>query len=436
MVGDGKQDGAGGGSSPRQPAAASRNPISAVATGLSLGGGTFSIIQSVADPPQTRKKGAYGSFEKNQDLLQELRGAQRERNCPQKVGGVAELEAVPAEAYGGAACPLEPFCGLSAGQMPCAESRHFQVAFGNVTDLATTQSRQKDDSGLVTIKSGVMLGLPSFADQSWEHVREPRSIRSLHDEDERLHFQMALDCCGIDFIHKPGEDADKMMMTFDKDTVPGNLKEVLDRLKKLQQLDHINVARVLQACEDETHIFLIYEAQNGMGLLPLLLNARRKLLSVPQLAKLCQQLSAALAQCHKQQVFHLDWSLFNVMSLSYESLFPVRLFGVGLAGVLCAGSKASNTETSWGVRAPFCFFSPEVCRVMMDKEVGSVLEGACRPLGPRRRGVYVHNRSSTFWWSYRDGVPEERAQREGQLRRGLQPHRSSGPRLHGESVAK
>mmetsp|Transcript_94755 Transcript_94755/g.245231 ORF Transcript_94755/g.245231 Transcript_94755/m.245231 type:complete len:1038 (-) Transcript_94755:115-3228(-) len=327
------------------------------------------------------KKGRYGGLAPTGELVDALRSAKKQRAQETQVAGVNDQDIIPVSAYS-SICPLEYCCGISMNGGPCSENKMAQAAFGNLADLATLDNRRKDHVIDQHITIGTMLGLPPYDEQGYELVVEPRALRSLHNDDEREHFVIAGQTFGLQYVHKQGDEANRVMVSYRKNEVPGSEMEVKERIKKLLAIDHINVAKLLQVCEDDEEFYLIYEAQDGMGYLPCQVLSRGVTLTASEGAKLIQQMAAAAAACHRAGIYHLDWSIWNVMSMTYGSLFPMKVFGFGLAGCLHSGKSSNVHEGMWEARGAFFYMSPEVCRIRCDPDISQPY----RKLDPTLKG--------------------------------------------------
>lgn len=289
------------------------------------------------------------------------------------VVGAGATASPPAQAFG-SRCALDGFpacCGQSTSELPCAGSRAFQAFCGSPADLATQASKVKQEEAAANdvMQAGTMFGLPSLEEAGWGRVddaaEEGPRLRDVEEEHDRAR---AMQCLGLAPVsrytvqegHLPG-----MLLTVAKDKVPGTVPEVKALLRGLERVNHVNAVRLLQACETEDRLHLVYEACPGAGLLPRRL-AEQHLLSAADGAWLLQELAAVVAFCDGQRLSVLDWSLWNVMSQSFRSLLPVKLFGIGLAGVLydgVDGHTAGAMPPNSPVRGAFRFRPPEICRL-------------------------------------------------------------------------
>lgn len=292
-----------------------------------------------------------------------VRASKITRKSTAKINGFDEEDYfVPSSAYG-SLCPLEHMCNVPVNQLPtaCTKSVIFQSAFGNPGDVALMMRQAEDTNSAGVMDDGVMLGYPSLEERGWEYVEEPRAVRILSTNDEREFLSRACECFGMSYVHKQGEESDRFAVSYAKAHVPGSCSDIVDRVKKLQGLEHVNVIRFIEACEDQSYFHLIFESLDGAGYLPLRVNGHGNL-PPNDVAKLCQQMAAGLAAGFRKGLNLLDWSVWNILSTNYYNLLPIKVFGLGLVGVFHNGGSG---QSSWAQRAPYYYMAPEICRPLL-----------------------------------------------------------------------
>mmetsp|Transcript_22620 Transcript_22620/g.77300 ORF Transcript_22620/g.77300 Transcript_22620/m.77300 type:complete len:954 (-) Transcript_22620:82-2943(-) len=326
---------------------------------------------------KSQPKGLYGGVA-DADFKGALR-TQRQLDAQKaQIRGLGSQETIPIEAYS-TLCPLEYLCGIPPEALPGGDLPLVQATFGNAADAATQTNRKKDQVSDVPVTIGTNLGLSRWSEQGLDPQQEPRALRQLKEKEEKEHFLLACEVLGLQYVHKQGNEVDNILLTLPKDDVPGSLMEVKDRIKRLLAIEHVNVLRLQEACEDDENIYFIYEANEGWGYLPLRVITRMQPLSGIEAAKLGQQVAAATAACHRHNIFHLDWSVWNLVSSSYGNLFPMKVFGFGLAGVLHSGRSANLDEDVWKMKGPFFYMSPDIARVRLDDAVLHPLKKVEKP---------------------------------------------------------
>jgi len=109
--------------------------------------------------------------------------------------------------------------------------------------------------------------------------------------------------------------------------------EVMQHLQKLLKIDHVNILALHEACEDSRFVYLVYDWPEG-GLLLNHLTQYHGDVTEGHVSSIFREVLAALSAAGRFNVYHHDWSLMGLF-LGYKNRFsPVKLFGVGLAGVL------------------------------------------------------------------------------------------------------
>eukprot|EP00747_Dinoflagellata_sp_TGD_P115538 gnl/TRDRNA2_/TRDRNA2_172181_c0_seq5.p1 gnl/TRDRNA2_/TRDRNA2_172181_c0~~gnl/TRDRNA2_/TRDRNA2_172181_c0_seq5.p1 ORF type:complete len:821 (+),score=203.48 gnl/TRDRNA2_/TRDRNA2_172181_c0_seq5:184-2646(+) len=281
---------------------------------------------------------------------------------------------LPTEAYG-SACPAAQVClGMDMKALPvpqeCKEHIYFQHTCGNTTDVATRTARSRSGGVQdVKIEPGQMVGFPEFEGSGWSAVERSEVLMELNPDEEMCWF-LTCKAFGIQKVSNPGVMfGEGSMVTFRKSEIPGTTKEILELVRKLKKVDHSNVMKLLYAYESEDEIFMIYEDCKGAGKLPMEVLYQQGQLASKQCARLCQQLAAAVNYCHNLGMGHLDWSIWNIFSSSYAKVFPVKIFGIGLAGCLHSGRYSSVPDAEWLSKGTFYYLSPELCRIKIDPDV-------------------------------------------------------------------
>lgn len=275
---------------------------------------------------------------------------------------------VPTAAYG-SSCPVQQFgCSRDEQQLPesCQQNVYCQGFFGNRTDLLV-RSRVKADGagGGGAMKTGVTVGLTKWEESGWAHVGKPKSMQNLKgNEKAQENFFTALRVHGLQIVKHADEDAERMMVSFRKDEIPGTAGEIQSLVKALKKISHTCIVKFLQACEDAINVYFIYEDCDGAGLLPMTIGPEHTF-EVSDTAKVMQQLAAAMKLCGQYGLYHWDWSLWHLMSSSYHQLFPFKIFGVGLAGVMHNGQRSDIPEIARKLTGWFYFLSPEFTELRM-----------------------------------------------------------------------
>eukprot|EP00928_Gymnodinium_smaydae_P026019 TRINITY_DN20545_c0_g3_i2.p1 TRINITY_DN20545_c0_g3~~TRINITY_DN20545_c0_g3_i2.p1 ORF type:complete len:928 (-),score=241.60 TRINITY_DN20545_c0_g3_i2:324-3107(-) len=298
------------------------------------------------------------------DLVEELRDARRKKRTLASFGATQDRDtSVPNAAYT-AVCPAELLCGVESQSLPCGQSLLVQAAFGNPADALTRAGvlEADEDDGAHNGGATINLGLPSLEEMGWEEVPEPKMFKLLEDDIHKSAYLSAIEALGAKHVRRPSEPDDRIMVSFPKSDIPASKKDVDKLIKKLKQIDHANIVAFVDACEDGEAIHLIYECCGGAGCLPSRILVQEQLLPVRDSARLVQQLSAALAVGTRNSLNHLGMSIWNVVSLGFEAVFPVKLFGLGLAGVMFTGKQGSMCRDSHYYRPP------ELCRIWLERD--------------------------------------------------------------------
>eukprot|EP00927_Polykrikos_kofoidii_P065981 TRINITY_DN61668_c0_g1_i1.p1 TRINITY_DN61668_c0_g1~~TRINITY_DN61668_c0_g1_i1.p1 ORF type:complete len:1044 (+),score=220.38 TRINITY_DN61668_c0_g1_i1:203-3334(+) len=331
--------------------------------------------------------------------------------------GEIPAEDIPAAAYG-SVCPVQHLCGIDSRMLPCAESAVAQSMCGNPTDYATRRKQDADESaavgaggfgggdgssaevgGVAAVMAagsstaivatssmatglagslvgslgsargaGIRLGYKDLTEAGYELSSEPRSLKGdAVTPEQRLHFIATLQLLGITCVYRSGEPDERFMATFRKSAVPASEKEVSQLIKKLEAIDHTSVAQLVEVCESVDELFFIYEGTPAPGHLAMLALSSQEPLDSNQGARLLQQLAAAISFVSRHGVNHLNLSLWDVMSVSWDSPLPVKLWGVGLAGVMYSGKDEATKDRL--CKGAFYYRSPELSRIWLDPEI-------------------------------------------------------------------
>lgn len=132
-------------------------------------------------------------------------------------------------------------------------------------------------------------------------------------------------------------------------------EEVLTHLQKLLKIDHVNVLALHEACEDFRFVHLVYDWPEG-GLLLSHLTQYHSDVTEAHVASVIRETLAAVAAASRFSVYHHDWSLMCLF-LGYKNRFtPIKVFGIGLAGVLVPLVTARKTSRA----NKYFYASPEL----------------------------------------------------------------------------
>lgn len=106
-----------------------------------------------------------------------------------------------------------------------------------------------------------------------------------------------------------------------------------------RRLDHRNIAKFYNACEDDNFVYIFMELCNNGSLKELL--SRRKTLTEPEVRFYTNQLLDGVEYLMSQRVIHRDLKLANVFIASDMTL---RIGDFGLAGQLAVGEDRRTTK--------------------------------------------------------------------------------------------
>lgn len=138
-------------------------------------------------------------------------------------------------------------------------------------------------------------------------------------------------------IHR-GSRQRRAVLTLSKRYVPAGAtddpaQEIKRHLETLLKIDHVNILALHEACEDARYIYLVYDWPEG-GMLLDHFTLYHEDVTEAHLSSLARETLGAIAAASRFNVHHLDWSLLCLF-LGYKNCFsPLKLFGVGLAGIL------------------------------------------------------------------------------------------------------
>lgn len=302
--------------------------------------------------------------------VSKLRDARQKRTRPDHQGFDKHGGAPLPEGTYNSLCPRQLLCGQDP--VTCEESRVLRFAFGHQADLATRNARaaNKGDEDTDHLAEGLYFGYPALEDLGYESVSLERASRhASSEESHREHFIQTLIALNLTIVIKPGSGELNYVASFRKDSIIGSKNEVKILIAKLQKLDQSNVARLLVVCEEEMLLHFVYEGHLGLGAIGWRVQNNQEF-EVTDGAKLCQQLGAALAAAHKLNLYLIDWSFCKVMSANFEHVFPIRLFGIGLAGIMYGIDPLSaKPDPAWIRRGAFYYMSPELARIRIDPEI-------------------------------------------------------------------
>jgi calcium-dependent protein kinase len=118
----------------------------------------------------------------------------------------------------------------------------------------------------------------------------------------------------------------------------------------LRSLDHPNILKLFEVYYDGTNIYMISELCEGGSLLdrlnqhypPSQKNSPHRLMSEGLVALIMQQLLAAVACCHSQQIIHRDAKPDNILFVNRSRESPLKLIDFGLATTLDSALKTAK----------------------------------------------------------------------------------------------
>lgn len=260
----------------------------------------------------------------------------------------------PQDGDGGAAGPAAAFPPAGHGLLRCSSSRSggfLDLDFGLPT---------LEEAGYIKLerpakppgKKGGGGGVHHGSKHGKKAAPAPPAERPLPERPEekarRRRFAQLATLGLSPCMHKTsGQEG--MLLSVSKAGLPEGVstEEVKALLARLSCLDHINVANLLEVCEDEFELHLVYERCEVPLFTRLQEAEAAKAVSEETCAQLSRELLAATAYLAEKGLHQLDWSMFRIWTSNSQEqqLFPVKLFGVGLAGVIFEGPRpAGNLE--------------------------------------------------------------------------------------------
>ena len=116
-------------------------------------------------------------------------------------------------------------------------------------------------------------------------------------------------------------------------------KEDFEKLQKeitlLSKLDHPNIAKIYEAYEDETSIYIIMEYCKGGELYKKMINLLEKgeLLTEESIAIILQQVISVISYCHSQNICHRDIKPENILLINDSNDFNnnIKVIDFGLS---------------------------------------------------------------------------------------------------------
>eukprot|EP00928_Gymnodinium_smaydae_P088740 TRINITY_DN7279_c0_g1_i1.p1 TRINITY_DN7279_c0_g1~~TRINITY_DN7279_c0_g1_i1.p1 ORF type:complete len:1005 (-),score=220.99 TRINITY_DN7279_c0_g1_i1:54-3068(-) len=158
------------------------------------------------------------------------------------------------------------------------------------------------------------------------------------------------------FVHKKTR-MPRAVLTLKKRNVPKDvsLSELDKQMQLLCKIDHPNIVPFRECCEDAQNFHLIYEWCEG-GPLMYQLWRYDGMLSEGHIAQIIREILSALVAASVFGVHHLDLGLFSIFLNYAESLSPVKVFGIGLAGFIT--QPVSQRKVSRTNKHYYC--SPEL----------------------------------------------------------------------------
>eukprot|EP00927_Polykrikos_kofoidii_P078352 TRINITY_DN75186_c0_g1_i1.p1 TRINITY_DN75186_c0_g1~~TRINITY_DN75186_c0_g1_i1.p1 ORF type:complete len:895 (+),score=167.64 TRINITY_DN75186_c0_g1_i1:61-2745(+) len=318
------------------------------------------LISGPNEEYQSRHREELRQMRRKEHALRKNGESSEQSRC--RVDESMEGGQLPTGTYG-STCPAAevPCCTVQPSDLPFANIPVVQAFFGNPADLASGNPAEEDPA---CKDHSDYFGLPSLKDSGWKPAK-PHVLSSRSNEEKALAMK-ACQLLGLSVVER--NDTERgLLMAIEKKNIPATSKEVRKLIQQLKQLRHTNVVCVIEACEDENTLSIIYEDCEGKAHLMTRL-AKHEPLSQNEGAKLMQQISAAVVYVASQRLHVLDWSLWNVMCRTCGSFNQAKVFGVGLAGVLYRRDLPNGTPTSSPDRAAYKYRAPELCALL---EVGA-----------------------------------------------------------------
>lgn len=125
---------------------------------------------------------------------------------------------------------------------------------------------------------------------------------------------------------------------------------IRNETQMLRSIDHPNIMKLFEVYFDGTNVYMISELCEGGSLLdrlnvhypPNQKNGPHRLMSEGLAALIMQQLLAAVACCHSQQMIHRDIKPDNILFVNRSKESPLKLIDFGLATTLESALKSAR----------------------------------------------------------------------------------------------